>query len=339
MLRRVACSLVLGTVVGSLAGCGSLFNLEEREPWRAQAEAQCLASGEVRESAGIRIAQAIEGPGVCGVDHPFRVTALNANGAPAPVYAAMQPRAPQTVAPQPQPGEAPQPQYAPQPSGAPDGLLPPASVGDQTGALGDGAPMSYRAAPAPSAAVRIADGGPFAVSMDRSLVLSCSMIPALSRWLVQNVQPAAMANFGSPIVEMTTFGSYSCRRQNNGHFGRMSEHAFANAVDVRGFKLADGRETRILTGWRGSTQERGFWRDIAFGACGKFTTVLGPGAPLHDNHLHLDLARHGGRRGIICRPRAPEGWVAASQRGGAAAPPTEDYTGSIQDTPAGGYDE
>lgn len=341
MLRRVACSLVLGTVLGSLAGCGSFFNLEEREPWRAQAESQCLASGEVRETAGIRIAQAIEGPGVCGVDHPFRVTALNTTGAPAaPVYAALRPRAPATVAPQ--PNEAPQPQYAPQPSGAPDGLLPPAAVGDQTGAIGDGdasAPMSYRAAPSPGP-VRIADGGPFSVSMDRSLVLSCSMIPAITRWLVQDVQPAAMANFGSPIVEMTTFGSYSCRRRNNGHFGRMSEHAFANAVDVKGFKLADGRETRILTGWRGSAQERGFWRDIAFGACAKFTTVLGPGAPLHDNHLHLDLARHGVRSKSICRPRPPAGWVAAAQRGaGGAPPPSEDYTGSIQDVPAGGYDE
>lgn len=339
MLRRVACSLVLGTVLGSLAGCGSLFNLEEREPWRAQAEAQCLASGEVRESAGIRIAQAIEGPGVCGVDHPFRVTALNTGGGSAPpVYANLQPRAPDTVAPQPNYNA--QPQYSSPQPGAPDGLLPPASVGDQTGALGDGgtsAPLSY--APGSPSSVRIADGGPFSVSMDRSLVLSCSMIPAVTRWLIQDVQPAAMANFGSPIVEMTTFGSYSCRRRNNSHFGRMSEHAFANAVDVKGFKLADGRETRILTGWRGSAQERSFWRDIAFGACRKFTTVLGPGAPLHDNHLHLDLARHGVRGKSVCRPRAPAGWVAAAQRGGGVPASSDDYTGSLQDVPAGGYDE
>jgi hypothetical protein len=357
MWRRVAYPLLLGSVLGTLAGCGSLFDLEEREPWRAQVEAQCLASGEVHESAGIRIAHSIEGPGTCGIDHPFRVSALDTGTGAGPAYAALRPQAPQQnqapqqiQAPQQMPAQpqwsAPQqleqPQYAPPSVTQPDGLLPPASVpGDQTGALGDGAgsaPMSYQPVPGP---VRVADGGPFSVSMDRSLVLSCSMIPALTRWLAQDVQPAALANLGSPIVEMTTFGSYSCRRRDNRRVGRMSEHAFANAVDVKGFRLADGRETRIVDGWRGAPQEQAFWRDIAYGGCQKFTTVLGPGTSdgLHENHLHLDLARHSAARLLhICRPRVPANWVATAQRKGLAQPEPE-FTGSIEEPLKGEDDE
>lgn len=339
MLRRVAFSLLLGSVLGSLAGCGSLFDLEEREPWRAQAEAQCLASGEVRETAGIRVAQAIEGPGPCGLDHPFRVSALDtgSGGGGPPVYATLQPQAPQ-------PQYTPAPQYSPAPVAQPDGLLPPAPVGDTTGSIGDGgasAPLPYQQAPPMQSTgpVRVQDGGPFAVSLDRSLVMSCSMIPTLETWLKQDVQPAAIANFGSPIVEMTTFGSYSCRRRDNRMVGKLSEHAFANAIDVKGFKLADGRQTRILSGWRGSPQEQAFWRDIAYGGCRKFTTVLGPGTSdgLHENHLHLDLARHSARNVHVCRPRVPAGWVATAQRRGMAQPESE-FTGSIQD-PTGTEDE
>jgi hypothetical protein len=174
-------------------------------------------------------------------------------------------------------------------------------------------------------------GGPFAVSLDKSVLLSCSMIPATTRWLAGDVQPAALAAFGSPVVEMTSFGSYSCRRRNNAHSGRLSEHAFANAIDVKGFKLADGRETKVLTGWRGTPEEQTFWRDVAYGACRTFTTVLGPGTSdgQHENHLHLDLARHSATRAIhVCRPSVPAGWVAAARRNG-LQPEAPAFTGSI----------
>jgi len=59
MLRRVAFPAALGCVLASLTACGSFFSMEEREPWRAEVEAQCLASGQVHETAGIRIANPV----------------------------------------------------------------------------------------------------------------------------------------------------------------------------------------------------------------------------------------------------------------------------------------
>ena len=69
--------LVGSVVLVSLAGCGrGFFQTAEREPWRAEAEAACLKSGEVRESADLVRIRPINGPGVCGAEFPLKVSAL-----------------------------------------------------------------------------------------------------------------------------------------------------------------------------------------------------------------------------------------------------------------------
>jgi hypothetical protein len=67
-------SFVLGGVC-LLAGCGG-FMFAEREPWRRDAEVQCLNSGAVKEGAGIVRIEPIRGPGVCGADFPLKVLVL-----------------------------------------------------------------------------------------------------------------------------------------------------------------------------------------------------------------------------------------------------------------------
>ena len=121
------------------------------------------------------------------------------------------------------------------------------------------------------------------------------MIPAIEAWLEQVVQPAAQARFGQRVVGLDAFGAYSCRSVDNIAGAQLSEHAFGNAVDVSGFRLADGREIVIAREWKKTdTQESAFLHEAHAGACQHFTTVLGPGADVfHYNHFHLDLAMHG----------------------------------------------
>jgi hypothetical protein len=77
MTRRVALYLVGSVVLVSLAGCGrGFFQTAEREPWRAEAEAACLKSGEVRENADLVRIRPINGPGICGAEFPLKVSAL-----------------------------------------------------------------------------------------------------------------------------------------------------------------------------------------------------------------------------------------------------------------------
>jgi hypothetical protein len=66
-----------GILLLGLAACGGRFPaFEEREPWRRDAEAACLQSGAVKEGPAVSVVSAIDGPGMCGIDHPLRVEAL-----------------------------------------------------------------------------------------------------------------------------------------------------------------------------------------------------------------------------------------------------------------------
>jgi hypothetical protein len=77
MTRGVRLYLVGSFVLVSLAGCGrGLFQSEEREPWRAEAEIACLKSGAVKESADVVRIDPISGPGICGAEFPLKVAAL-----------------------------------------------------------------------------------------------------------------------------------------------------------------------------------------------------------------------------------------------------------------------
>jgi hypothetical protein len=68
-------SIVLG-VLGVLAGCSGSMFFAEREPWRHDAEVQCLSTGVVKEGAGISRVGPIRGPGICGADFPLKVSTL-----------------------------------------------------------------------------------------------------------------------------------------------------------------------------------------------------------------------------------------------------------------------
>jgi hypothetical protein len=77
MTRGVGLYLVGSFVLVSLAGCGrGLFQTQEREPWRAEAEIACLKSGAVKENAELVRIDPISGPGVCGAEFPLKVAAL-----------------------------------------------------------------------------------------------------------------------------------------------------------------------------------------------------------------------------------------------------------------------
>lgn len=141
------------------------------------------------------------------------------------------------------------------------------------------------------------------VQLDNVATLDCSMIVALDEWIAKVVQPVARARFGQDVAQIDTMGSYSCRGMNGQAGANISEHAFGNALDVGGFRLADGRRITVVHDWtRGDDQAQAFLRDVHAGACESFSTVLGPGSNVfHYNHIHVDLARHG-RGHRVCKP-------------------------------------
>ncbi len=119
--------------------------------------------------------------------------------------------------------------------------------------------------------------------------LTCRAAASLALWERHSLQPAARSYFGSPIAMIEHFGSYSCRNIYNRPNAARSRHATAEAFDVAGFILADGRRIRILHDWRKDSAEGHFLREVRTGACQFFDAVLSPdyNAP-HRDHLHLD---------------------------------------------------
>jgi hypothetical protein len=214
----VACLLLLAL---TLWACSSVPSFVAKdEPWRAEEERACLATGLVREAPPfVTVRSALGGPSACGALKPFQVAAT-AHGAVA--------------------------------------LEPPA-------------------------------------------LLRCPMVHALEHWMERVVAPAAQFHLSAKVVGLKVLSSYSCRPMNNADGALLSEHGHANAIDVSGFILGDGRLLTVRASWHGSAAERRFLRAVHRGGCGVFTTVLGPDYDrLHHDHLHLDLARHADH-GRICK--------------------------------------
>jgi hypothetical protein len=73
MFRRV--TLFLALLAATLASCSAPFK-PQRPAWRAHAENACIAQRKVQPSEFIALANEVDGPGICGLTKPFKVTAL-----------------------------------------------------------------------------------------------------------------------------------------------------------------------------------------------------------------------------------------------------------------------
>lgn len=121
--------------------------------------------------------------------------------------------------------------------------------------------------------------------------LSCGMAAALY-WYETEVDRLALEHLGSGLARINHLGSYACRNINGATAGRRSQHATANAIDISGFVLLDGRSVSVLADWEGETEESRFLHAVHKRACGLFNTVLGPEYnDLHADHFHFDMGR------------------------------------------------
>ena len=120
----------------------------------------------------------------------------------------------------------------------------------------------------------------------------CGAARAFIGWTRNAVAPAAYQMLGSELARVDSMGSYACRNVVGSarNASRRSGHAIANAIDVGGFVLKDGRRITVLDDWNSSDpQVRQFLQTIRASACKRFGTVLSPDYnAAHRNHLHLE---------------------------------------------------
>ncbi|WP_413060382.1 extensin family protein [Sphingomonas carotinifaciens] len=138
-------------------------------------------------------------------------------------------------------------------------------------------------------AVQLTDIG---VPVTGVTAMRCGAARAFAGWVRNAVAPAAYQVLGSELARVEGMGTYACRNivGTRGMGDRRSGHALANAVDIGGFVLKDGRRITILRDWSSpdpATQR--FLQAIRTSACRRFGTVLTPNYnAAHRNHLHLE---------------------------------------------------
>jgi hypothetical protein len=136
--------------------------------------------------------------------------------------------------------------------------------------------------------VRMSSAGGVRAGFDK---VTCEAAVALALWLQYDLQQVAQEYLGQRVVAVQSFGTYSCRDiiGNPLWKGWRSQHATANAIDIGGFTLADGRRISVKGSWHGSGPEARFLRAAHGSACNYFHVVLGPDFnAAHHDHFHLD---------------------------------------------------
>jgi hypothetical protein len=134
------------------------------------------------------------------------------------------------------------------------------------------------------------------VKLTRPALLTQDMAIRLGRWVKDSLEPEAQKSYRTQLAAIDVGGSYSCRniygKPFGGRFaGRLSEHAFANAIDIGGFVLADGRAVKYLNDWHGRGGSREFFLATSTSACEIFNTTLTPDYDrFHRNHIHVDAS-------------------------------------------------
>jgi hypothetical protein len=123
------------------------------------------------------------------------------------------------------------------------------------------------------------------VSVKPAAILRCAMASALADWIRTDIAPLA-TSLGGAVSDLDNFDSFECRGRNRIVGARLSEHGRANALDVRAFKLGNGRSVSLTD----RSVPRELRETVLHSVCARFSTVLGPGSDgYHEDHIHLDL--------------------------------------------------
>lgn len=123
----------------------------------------------------------------------------------------------------------------------------------------------------------------------QDVTMQCPLAVGTYVWM-REIDASAKKHLGSGVKSIQHAGSYSCRKQVGNGSGQWSEHAYANAFDVMGFELDDGRVISVLKDWNGTSERKRFLRDVRKQACKIFRVTLSPDFnAAHADHFHVDM--------------------------------------------------
>ena len=126
------------------------------------------------------------------------------------------------------------------------------------------------------------------VGLSSSFMATCPLAVSFALFERHGLQPAAQAVFGQPVTRVEHVGSFACRSIAGSQ--RPSQHSYANALDMVGFRLRDGQHISVLRDWPAQGDKARFLRMVQEAACDSFNVTLGPEYnTAHRDHLHVDM--------------------------------------------------
>lgn len=128
------------------------------------------------------------------------------------------------------------------------------------------------------------------VSLSNSFLASCPLALSSAMYIRQRAAPAAQAIAGSPLRRIDHYGSFACRNIYHLPNARRSEHASANALDISGFRLANGQRISVAHDWHNEGEKGVLLRRWFSDSCAFYGNALGPNYnAAHADHFHLGM--------------------------------------------------
>jgi hypothetical protein len=139
--------------------------------------------------------------------------------------------------------------------------------------------------------------GPEHIRFHPRPVVSCRLALGLARF-EHVANRTALEFLGAPIKSIGQGGTYNCRSM--ARFRLVSEHSYANAIDLKSFGLSDARTVSVLKSFgspaaAAKSPESQFLRTLAQRLYdeGVFSVVVTRFFDeLHRDHIHVDMAHY-----------------------------------------------
>ncbi len=132
------------------------------------------------------------------------------------------------------------------------------------------------------------------VALEPEATVRCETALSLARMTRDMLIPAAARAFPDrpKLSGINQASGYVCRNRNSAETGKISEHAYGNAIDIAGLTFGKESVPVMIARQDDGTAEAAFQRAFNAIACLYFTTVLSPGSDAtHQDHLHLDVIK------------------------------------------------
>lgn len=110
-------------------------------------------------------------------------------------------------------------------------------------------PLREGACGAPAPIQLISIGKNPQIALDPPATVTCDLAEALHSWMKSDVSALAKTHLGADVIKIEVMSSYSCRAAYGRKGNRLSEHAAAKALDIRGFVTAGGKSAYVLEDW------------------------------------------------------------------------------------------